>query len=90
VWLRSQRDGPFDLVLLDPPYSAGAGLLAGVLGRLARTALAPGALVVLEASTTAEAPPWPPGLEPAEPRRYGGTTLYLADYVGTEAGTTGG
>ena len=78
MWLRSQRDGPFDLVLLDPPYSAGAGLLAGVLGRLARTALAPGALVVLEASTT------------AEPRRYGGTTLYLADYVGTEAGTTGG
>ena len=82
TWLRSQRDGPFDLVLLDPPYDIPVGLLAGVLGRLARTALAPGALVTLEAASTSEPPPWPPGLEPAAPRRYGGTTLHLASYGG--------
>jgi 16S rRNA (guanine966-N2)-methyltransferase len=82
TWLRSQRDGPFDLVLLDPPYATGVGLVAGVLGRLARTALAPGAIVVLETSSTAEPPPWPPALTPTEPRRYGGTTLHLARYEG--------
>jgi 16S rRNA (guanine966-N2)-methyltransferase len=82
VWLRSQRDGPFDLVLLDPPYDIPAGRLAGVLARLARTALAPGATVVLEASSRSEAPPWPPELGAREPRRYGGTTLHLATYTG--------
>jgi 16S rRNA (guanine966-N2)-methyltransferase len=82
IWLRSQRDGPFDLVLLDPPYDIPVGLLAGVLGRLARTALAQGALVTLEAASTSEPPPWPPGLEPSAPRRYGGTTLHLATYDG--------
>jgi 16S rRNA (guanine966-N2)-methyltransferase len=82
VWLRSQRDGPFDLVLLDPPYDIPVGQLAGVLARLARTALAPGATVVLEASSRSEAPPWPPELEAGEPRRYGGTTLHLAAYTG--------
>jgi 16S rRNA (guanine966-N2)-methyltransferase len=81
TWLRSQRDGPFDLVLLDPPYAAGIGLVAGVLGRLARTALAPGAVVVLETASTAEPPPWPPALVPTVPRRYGGTTLHIAEYV---------
>ena len=82
AWLRSQRDGPFDLVLLDPPYDIPVGQLAGVLARLARTALAPGATVVLEASSRSEAPPWPPELEAREPRRYGGTTLHLAAYTG--------
>ena len=40
AYLRTQRDGPFDLVLLDPPYGAPVGLVAGVLGRLARSVLA--------------------------------------------------
>jgi 16S rRNA (guanine966-N2)-methyltransferase len=82
TWLRTQRDGPFDLVLLDPPYASPVGLLAGVLGRLARGALADGATVVLEADARSEAPPWPPGLEPAEPRRYGRTALHLATWTG--------
>ena len=78
TYLRTQRDGPFDLVLLDPPYAAPVGLVAGVLGRLARTALAPGAVVVVEAAARAEAPPWPPGLVPDPPRRYGETAIHLA------------
>jgi 16S rRNA (guanine966-N2)-methyltransferase len=78
TYLRTQRDGPFDLVLLDPPYAVPVGLVAGLLGRLARTALAPGAVVVVEAAARAEAPPWPPGLVPQPPRRYGDTALHLA------------
>jgi 16S rRNA (guanine966-N2)-methyltransferase len=79
TYLRTQRDGPFDLVLLDPPYAAPVGLVAGVLGRLARTALAPYAVVVVEAAARAEAPPWPPGLVPDPPRRYGETAIHLAN-----------
>jgi 16S rRNA (guanine966-N2)-methyltransferase len=81
TYLRTQRDGPFDLVLLDPPYAAPVGLVAGVLGRLARTALAPGAVVVVESSARAEAPPWPPGLVPDPPRRYSDTALHIARQV---------
>ena len=80
TYLRTQRDGPFDLVLLDPPYAAGVGLVAGLLGRLARTALDPGAVVVVEAAARAEAPPWPPGLNPDPPRRYGDTALHVATF----------
>jgi 16S rRNA (guanine966-N2)-methyltransferase len=90
VWLRSQRDGAFDLALLDPPYDVQIGYLAGVLARLARTALAPGATVVLEATSRGEAPPWPDELEPAEPRRYGGTALHLAAYTGPGPRPAGG
>jgi 16S rRNA (guanine966-N2)-methyltransferase len=78
TYLRTQRDGPFDLVLLDPPYAAPVGLVAGLLGRLARTALAPGAVVVVEAAARAEPPPWPPALTPDPPRRYGDTALHVA------------
>jgi 16S rRNA (guanine966-N2)-methyltransferase len=86
VYLRGQRDGPFDLVLLDPPYAAPVGLVAGLLGRLARTALAQGAVVVVEADARAEAPPWPPGLIPEAPRRYGDTALHLAAFADRGAG----
>jgi 16S rRNA (guanine966-N2)-methyltransferase len=84
TYVRTQRDGPFDLVLLDPPYATPVGLVAGLLGRLARTALAPGAVVVVEAAARAEAPPWPPGLVPAPPRRYSDTALHLASAAAPE------
>lgn len=87
AWLRTQRDGPFDLVLLDPPYGSAVGFVAGVLGQLARSALAADATVVLEASSRGEAPPWPPLLIPRTSRRYGDTTLHLADYTGASAGS---
>jgi 16S rRNA (guanine966-N2)-methyltransferase len=78
AYLRTQRDGPFDLVFLDPPYAIGVGVLAGLLARLERGALAPGALVAVESSARAEPPPWPAGLHPDSPRRYGDTALHLA------------
>jgi 16S rRNA (guanine966-N2)-methyltransferase len=78
AYLRTQRDGPFDLVFLDPPYAIGVGMLAGLLARLERGALAPGALVAVESSARAEPPPWPAGLRPDSPRRYGDTALHLA------------
>jgi 16S rRNA (guanine966-N2)-methyltransferase len=79
-YLRGQRDGPFDLAFLDPPYAIDVGLLAGLLAKLTQRALAAGALVVLESSSRAEAPPWPAGMVPAERRRYGDTALHLASY----------
>jgi 16S rRNA (guanine966-N2)-methyltransferase len=78
VYLRTQRDGPFDLAFLDPPYAIGVGMLAGLLARLERGALAPGAVVVCETAARAEPPPWPAGLLPDGPRRYGDTVLHLA------------
>ena len=84
TYVRTQRDGPFDLVLLDPPYATPVGLVAGLLGRLARPALAPAAVVVVEAAARAEAPPWPPGLVPAPPRRYSDTALHLATAAAPE------
>jgi 16S rRNA (guanine966-N2)-methyltransferase len=80
VYLRGQRDGSFDLVFLDPPYALPVGLLAGMLVRLTRGALAPGAVLALESSARAEPPPWPPDLHPDHPRRYGDTALHLATY----------
>jgi 16S rRNA (guanine966-N2)-methyltransferase len=85
AWLRSQRDGVFDLVLLDPPYDARVGFVAGVLGRLARTALGEDALVVLEAAARAEPPPWPPKLDPVDVRRHGDTAVHLARWHGPAA-----
>jgi len=78
VYRRTQRDGPFDLVFLDPPYAIGVGMLAGLLARLERGALVPGALVAVESSSRAEPPPWPASLLPESPRRYGDTALHLA------------
>jgi 16S rRNA (guanine966-N2)-methyltransferase len=86
TYLRTQRDGPFDLVFLDPPYAAGVGLVTGLLARLASGALAPGASVVVEAAARAEAPVWPPGLVPDAPRRYGDTALHLAVWTPAAAG----
>ena len=75
---RASADGPFDLVFLDPPYAMPVGTLAGLLARLAREALAPGATVVVESSSRAEPPPWPAPLRAEGSRRYGDTTLHLA------------
>jgi 16S rRNA (guanine966-N2)-methyltransferase len=70
--------GPFDLVLLDPPYRLGGEALGEVLGALVGR-LAPGGRVVVERAARDGEPPWPPGLLPAAPRRYGDTTLHRAD-----------
>jgi 16S rRNA (guanine966-N2)-methyltransferase len=90
TWLRGQRDGPFDLAFLDPPYAIPVGLLAGLLAGLARPGtLAPGAVVVVEAAARSEPPPWPAGLVPDPPRRYGDTALHLAAFEPEESGVRG-
>ncbi len=79
VWRRDatrlgpNRDAPYGLVFLDPPYGKGLGeaALAACLGG---GWLAPGALAVWEEST----PPVPPaGLAPRDQRRYGDTYVTI-------------
>lgn len=82
TYLRRPGGEPFDLVFLDPPYAFPVGTLAGLLARLAVGFLAPGAVVAVESSARAEAPPWPPGFTPDPPRRYGDTALHLATWEG--------
>jgi len=73
---RLSAEGPFDLVLVDPPY---ADVPRGAVGRaleplLAGGALSAGALLVLE-HAHADAPPPLAGLSAEETRRYGDTAL---------------
>jgi 16S rRNA (guanine966-N2)-methyltransferase len=72
------REGPFDLVLADPPYAlVRTGALAETLGALVgRGLLAVGARVVVEHSTGDASPPIE-GLSVSDARRYGDTTLTL-------------
>jgi 16S rRNA (guanine966-N2)-methyltransferase len=70
--------GPFDLVLLDPPYALDEPALADLLAAVSLR-LAPDATVVVERAARAPRPGWPASLIPAEPRRYGATALHRAD-----------
>lgn len=67
--------GPYDLVLIDPPYDLPDTTLAQVLDALV-PALAPDAVVVVERSRRSDAPTPPAGLEHTRDRRYGDTTLW--------------
>jgi 16S rRNA (guanine966-N2)-methyltransferase len=73
--------GPFDLALLDPPYHHPKAALAALLEALV-VHLAPGARIVLERAARDGTPPWPAGLLPGTPRRYGDTALHIAEHVG--------
>ncbi|PRX48334.1 16S rRNA (guanine966-N2)-methyltransferase [Prauserella shujinwangii] len=71
---------PFDLVLADPPYALGDERLAAALAALAEGGwLAEGGLVVVERAWRDGEPPWPAGLTPLQPRRYGDTALFRAE-----------
>lgn len=74
------EDRPFDLVLADPPYRMPEAELAAVLEALTAH-LADGAAVVIERAARDGSPPWPEGLLPGSPRRYGDTALHRADWV---------
>jgi len=76
--------GPWDLVLLDPPYAEQDDVLGGVLAALPPL-LAPGAAVVVERSTRSGEPTWPPGLAPVRRKAYGETTLWTAHPSGPPA-----
>ncbi len=75
---RVAREGPFDLVLADPPWAlVDEGGPSEALSALARAgALSPDAVVVLEHDARS-APPQPRALEPIDRRRYGDTALTL-------------
>lgn len=66
------RAGPFDLILVDPPYAEAADALV-IVGRLAGAA-APSARVVLEHASR-EAPPTVEQLHVVSTRAYGDTAL---------------
>lgn len=71
---------PYDLVLLDPPYTTGEHALSAVLARLVQGGwLHDDAVVVLERSSRSEEPRWPPGLRRVAQRRYGETRLWFAE-----------
>ena len=68
-------EGPFDLVLADPPYELGDDAVAEVLGRLAAGGwLAPGAVVVIERPAGAARPP---GWVSTWERCYGDTLVWF-------------
>lgn len=73
---QAAAEGPWDLVLADPPYPLQGAELEGTLARIART-LVPEGLLVLERSSRSPEPLWPEGLELLEPRRYGETVLFF-------------
>ncbi len=80
AFLRTTPDRPYDLVLLDPPYPLPEADLATVLAALADGGwLAAGAVVVVERSTRGPEPAWPPDLTRFDSRRYGETTVWLAE-----------
>ncbi len=67
-----QRESPFDLVFVDPPYGfdGGAALLAGLAGLVS-----PGGAIGYEHGARDVPPPPPDGLELVETRAYGDSCL---------------
>ena len=82
-WLagaQARAGGPFDVVLLDPPYALDDDALADVLAALVPL-LAREAEVVVERASAGEVPRWPAGLVAAASRRYGSSTLHRARHA---------
>ncbi|THJ64980.1 16S rRNA (guanine(966)-N(2))-methyltransferase RsmD [Arthrobacter echini] len=68
----------WDLVLIDPPYTADGHEVTAVLGAL-ESKLAEGAVVVVERSTRSPEPQWPDWLERFSDRKYGETRLWFLE-----------
>lgn len=74
--------GPFDLIMLDPPYALGPEPVERLLGDLVAAGLvAPGALAVVEHAAR-DAGARPEGFEVLREKRYGITAVDLLRYVG--------
>ena len=69
--------GDVDLVFIDPPYDIAEADMTAVLSLLGPW-IGPDALVVVERSTRAPAPTWPPFLVLEDPRTWGETVAYFA------------
>jgi 16S rRNA (guanine966-N2)-methyltransferase len=71
---------PADLVFADPPYDVPAADVEAVLAALAdRGWVAPGAVVVVERSTSGPTLTWPSGWTVGRDRRYGDSRLEFAE-----------
>lgn len=69
--------GEVDLVFIDPPYDIAEEDMATVLSALAPW-VGPDSLIVVERSTRAPAPTWPPFLVLEDTRAWGETVAYFA------------
>ncbi len=73
--------GPYDLVIIDPPYALGPAPALELLSALDEAgALAPGAVALIERETSSE-PARPRGFEVVREKRYGGTSVDLLRYT---------
>ncbi|MDO5534894.1 MAG: RsmD family RNA methyltransferase [Propionibacteriaceae bacterium] len=70
---------PFDIVWFDPPYELDTRHVTEQVARVAEAWLAPDGLIVVERATRDVAPQWPDAFTDQRVRRYGETTLYLAN-----------
>lgn len=74
---RDPNDGPYDLVLADPPYELSENDVAGVLTAIASERwLAAGGTVVLERSARSPQPCWPDQITRGPQHRYGDAVLW--------------
>ncbi len=83
AFLRIAR-GPFDLVLIDPPYDLGDDELAEALAHVAPL-LSLDAIVVVERASRSAEPTLPSGLEVVRSKRYGDTALWWIAPIPPEA-----
>jgi 16S rRNA (guanine966-N2)-methyltransferase len=88
-YLAEPGEGPWDLVLADPPYPLPEPELAQTLALLAGR-LREGGVVVVERSSRSPEPAWPPGLRRFEHRRHGETTTWFAEPDEADPGDEGG
>lgn len=77
---RTEPGEKFDLALLDPPYEVTE--IGPVLTALARTWLAPGAVVVVERALRVPELVWPSPLEGTHTRTYGQSAFWFAELPG--------
>jgi 16S rRNA G966 N2-methylase RsmD len=81
---RLEREKPFDLIFLDPPY--GKGLVQKVVAALADSEfLAPEGIICAESARKDDIPEAIDGLVCIEKRSYGSTTVHLFAYPEQEA-----
>lgn len=78
-WLKNPPH-PFNLVFMDPPYNK--GLIGGTLFHLHESGvLAPGALIVVEHSTSEPMPSLLPVFTQTDERKYGKTLVSFIEYI---------
>ena len=81
--LAAGADRPVDMVLADPPYDVPNAEVENVVAMLATHGwLASDAFAVIERPTSAAALRWPPGWTALRARRYGDTSVELAEWSG--------